>query len=519
MPLNITKSIKLSSEANQNSNYLGLGQERSGSALRSNVPAPTGGLNTRDSESAMEPTDAVIMENWFPSQGSVSTRKGFIEYATGLSGYIETLIEYNAGATRKFICCNSSQINDITNPASIVSIGTGFTNARWQWANFNAYLIMVNGADTPQTFDGTTLAASTISGSGLTVSQLDGINIHKNRVYVWSSNAQDVWYGATNAIGGVFTKFQLSRVAPFGGNLVSMMTWNLDGGNGVDDYAVFLMSSGDVLLYQGSDPATWALLGTYKIGRPIAIRGAKKVAGDIMMITDQDFVFFSEVFKNDGAVTQRSKLSGAAIDAVNSYSSNYGWEVVLYPKGGWLMVNVPVATNQTYIQYVINTITGTATKFTDMNAVTWGNYNNNIYFGGNGKVYKADEGFSDNSNYIVCDVQAAYSNLGSPQEKTVNSFRNIIKADGTVAINAIVNFDYGKEQTSQDVNSSVASGSFWDVSFWDVALWSPEGLTRNDLVYSSGQGVDVGMRLKTSLNGQQLNWYRTDYSVTVSNIL
>jgi hypothetical protein len=154
-----------------------------------------------------------------------------------------------------------------------------------------------------------------------------------------------------------------------------------------------------------------------------------------------------------------------------------------------------------------------------MNACTWGNYNNNLYFGGNGKVFKADDGFSDNGEFIVCDTQAAYSNLGSPQEKTVNAFRNIIKADGSVAINTIVNFDYGKENTSQSVNSSASSGSFWDVSFWDVALWSPEGLTRNELVIASGQGVDVGMRLKTSLSGQQVNWYRTDYSVTVSNIL
>lgn len=519
MPVQFKKNTALSKEFNTNANYTGLAQERAGSALRSNIPAPTGGLNTRDSESIMEPSDAVIMENWFPDQGSVSTRKGFTEYATGLTGFVETLMEYNAGTTRKFICANSTQLNDITNAASITSVGTGFTNARWQWVNFNAYLIMVNGADTPQTFDGTTLAASSINGSGLTPSQLNGINVHKNRVYVWDSNAQDVWYGATNAIGGTFTKFQLSRVAPFGGNLVSMMTWNLDGGNGVDDYAVFLMSSGDVLLYQGSDPASWSLLGTYKIGRPIAIRGAKKVAGDILIITDQDFVFFSEVFKNDGAVTERSKLSGAAISAVNSYGSNYGWEVMLYPKGGWLLVNVPVANNATYHQYIINTITGAATKFTGMNASTWGMYNNSLYFGGNGKVYLADNGFSDNSNDIVCDVQAAYSNLGSPQTKIVNGFRNTIKADGSVVINTIVNFDYGKASTNQITSSTAVSGSIWDIALWDVSYWSPEGLTRNELIYASGEGVDVGMRIKTSLNGQQVNWYRTDYSVTVSNIL
>jgi hypothetical protein len=518
MPLQLNQLNKLSSGSRLATSYAGLQNQRSGTALRQNVPAPTGGLNTRDSESAMEVTDAVIMENWFPGQGSVSTRKGFTEYATGLTGEVETLIEYNAGATRKFICANSDELNDVTNPAAISNLGSGFANARWQSASFNAFVLMVNGTDTPQTFDGTTLAASTISGSGLTPANLDGINVHKNRVYAWSTNAQDVWYGATNAIGGSFTKFQLSRVAPSGGNLTSMMTWNLDGGDGVDDYAVFLMSSGDVLLYQGSDPASWALVGTYKIGAPVAIRGAAKVAGDIVLITDQDFVFFSQVFQNDGAVTQRGKLSGAALEAVNKYSSNYGWEVTLYPKGGWLLFNVPVATNSTYVQYVINTITGAATKFTGMNARTWGLFNEKLYFGGSGVIYLADNGFNDNDNYIQCDVQAAYSNLGSPADKTVNSYRNTVQADGTVVLNSIVNFDYGKAFTSQTASSSV-TGSFWDVSYWDVALWSPEGLTRRELVYASGQGVDLGMRIKTSLNGQQVNWYRTDYSVTVSNIL
>jgi hypothetical protein len=137
--------------------YPTLDQERNGQALRVNVPCPSGGLNTKDSESAMDPMDALIMENWFPNQGSVSTRKGFTEYATGLSGYVETLMEYNANTIRKFICANGTTLNDITNPASIISVGTGFTNARWQWVNFNAYLIMVNGADSPKTFDGTTL--------------------------------------------------------------------------------------------------------------------------------------------------------------------------------------------------------------------------------------------------------------------------------------------------------------------------------------------------------------------------
>lgn len=501
-----------------NKPYNGIDGERQGQALRANVPSSTGGINTRDSQSTMDVKDAVIMENWFPSQGSVSTRKGFTEYATGLTGDVETLIEYNANTVRKFLCANSDEVNDITNPSSIVNLGSGYSNARWQYINFNAYAILVNGEDTPKTFDGTTWTDSTITGSGLTPAQLNGINVHKNRVYVWNSNAQDVWYGATNAIGGTFTKFQLSRVAPTGGNLIAMATWNLDGGNGVDDIALFLMSSGDVLAYQGSDPASWELIGTYKIGRPLAIRGARKVAGDVAIITDQDFVFFGEVFKNDGVITSRTKLSGAILEATNNYSSNYGWEIALYPKGGWLLINVPVAANSIYIQYVINTITGASTKFSGMNARTWGSYNNNIYFGGDGVVYKADDGYDDNGDYIVCDVQSAYNNLGSPAEKTMNSFRNTIKADGNVSLNTIINFDYGSNNTSQSV-SSVSIGTPWDTSPWDTSHWSPENTVRNELVLSSGSGVDVGMRIRTSLKGQQIFWFRTDYSVSVSNIL
>ena len=495
--------------------YQGLAQERNGQALRQNVPSPFGGLNTKDAESAMEPTDAVLMENWFPSQGAVVTRKGYTEYATGLNGNVETLIEFNAGASRKFLCANADEINDITNPASVSTLGTGLSNARWQWVNFNGSLLLVNGADTPQVYAGSTLTNSDISGP--TIANLIGVNVHKNRVYAWEDDSQSFWYGATNAIGGAFTEFNLSRIAPSGGNLTAMATWNLDGGDGVDDYALFLMSSGDAILYQGSDPGdatNWSLVGTYRIGSPITTRGIKKVGADVAIITNQDFILFSEVFKSGKLATNSTALSGAAIEAVNNYSSNYGWEVATYPKasiGGWLIFNVPVATNTTYVQYIINTITGAATKFSGMNARTWGLYNDSLYFGELGKVMKADDGLNDNGNFIVCDAQASYSDLGSPQEKVVNEFRNIIKTDGNVSINTVVSFDYGQSTVSQNT-SSTSLGTQWDVAQWDSFQWAPENQTRNELVISSGEGVALGMRIKVSLNGQQLFWYRTDYS-------
>ena len=76
-----------------------------------------------------------------------------------------------------------------------------------------------------------------------------------------------------------------------------------------------------------------------------------------------------------------------------------GWEIILYPKastGSWLLFNVPVATNSTYVQYMINTVTGAAAKFSGMDSRTWGLFSDDLYFGDSTKVMKADDGLNDN---------------------------------------------------------------------------------------------------------------------------
>jgi len=494
--------------------------ERNGQAKRVNIEAPFGGLNTRDSESNMEKTDAIVLENMIPDQGAVRSRNGFTEYCS-ITGYVQTLIEHFSAGNRKFLACHNGKISNITNPASVVELGSGYLTDKWQYVAFNGYTLMVNGQDSPIKYDGSTITSNAINPTGGTASALNGINIFKNTVYVWDTNYPYFWHGAVNAIAGTFTKFDLSYVCPEGGNLLKMITITRDGGAGVDDYSAFIMSNGYAIVYEGDDPSklsNWALVGVYRIGKPMSIRSTVKVAGDVAIITNQDFILFSTALGNEGQQTQNTKLSGAVQLATRNYSSNYGWEVVSYPKKALLFFNVPVATNQIYEQYGFNTITGAGFKFTGLNAITWGIYNEDLYFGGNGKVYKADNGLEDNGSYIICKAQSAYNNLGSPAEKIVNGYRNTFRVDGSATINTIVNFDYAKN-SSQQSNSIEAIGAEWDVAEWDIAEWSSENQTQNKLIYSSGQGVDVSMRIEANLKGQQLSWYRTDYSVNVNNIL
>lgn len=495
-------------------------QERNGQALRVNIPAPYGGLNTRDAESNMEPTDAIVLENFIPQQGSVMSRNGYVEWCS-LDGNVETLIEHFSGNSRKFLACHNGKISNITNPASITILSSNYTNNKWQSISYNGYTLMVNGSDAPIKYDGTTITSNSIDPTGGTASALNGINIFKNAVYVWNTNLPYFWHGAINAISGTFTKFDLSFVCPNGGNVLQMITISRDGGAGVDDYCAFLMSNGYAVVYEGDDPSkanSWALVGVYKLAKPMSIRSSMKTAGDVAILTKQDFILFSTALQNEGQLVQSTKLSGVVLDVVNKFANNYGWEVVSYPKKALLFFNVPIATNSTYEQYGFNTITGAAFKFTGMNAFTWALYDDDLFFGSNGKVFKADTGQADNGNYIVCKAQSAYNNLGSPAEKIVNSYRNTIKLDSSATLNSIVNFDYS-ENSSRQTTSFTGIGAKWDESAWDVTAWSPENQIQNKLIYASGQGVDLSMRIEINIKGQNISWYRTDYSVNVNNTI
>jgi hypothetical protein len=501
-------------------NYIGLDRERFGLNVPFSVPSPTGGLNTRDNEALMPPEDALKMTNVIPYVGRVVSRNGYSTFATGLSGNVETLAQYYSGTNRKFIAASDGNVYNATAGGDVSSstLGTGFSNARWQTNNFRGTLVMVNGADDPQGYDGSSLSPLTISGSGLTVSTLKGVMAHKNRLWFWDGVSQEAWYAAIDTIGGSLTKFPLSSVGQFGGHLVAIASWSIDGGAGIDDYQIFFMSGGDILIYQGTDPAVdYALIGKFTLSSPVSQRTVLSLAGDIAIVNQNDLVFFSQVFRNGGIVTNLSKLSGAIQEAVKAYKDNFGWEIFSYKKSGWLIINVPKTTNSSYEQYVINSINGSAWKITGWNARTFGTYNENLYFGGNTEIYFADNGTLDGVNGIETDVQQAYSTMGYTLPKSINYYKPIIKTDGNVTINFSMFYDFDKSQLSQEVNLE-SVGTAWDTVLWDTAYWSPQNSTRTTQYLASGQGRNISIGFTTTLKSQTLEWYSTDYSLTINRL-
>lgn len=479
---------------------------------RVSLPPPIGGWNTRDDPVQMRPIDATHLKNFWPRRRDVQMRRGYTEYATGVgSGNVDTVVEFFDGTTRKMLACSPTNIYDATGGGAATSLAGSMTSGRWQTAMMAGTMGLVNGADSPQTYDGSTISAMTVSGSGLTTSNLIGINIFKSRSYFWEDGGRSFWYSSVNTLGGALTEFDLTETARFGGYLVAMENWTVDGGDGVDDFAVFIMSSGEVIVYQGSDPGSssdWAKVGSYRIPPPLDIRGSVRVGAEIMVLTENDIISVPSAFK--APAPPASKLAGAIGVSGPAYRTNTGWDAIYYPKRSMLLLNVPIASDQ-FEQYVINLQNGSPARFTNQNARCWGIYDNDLYFGGtDGVVYLADTGTDDNGSNIEAEARQAWSDLGVPGNKQVTAFRGVWSGTSGFKAGMAIGMDYENATVTQAVTTG-GSGTPWG-SPWGSPWGATQGII-DEWELGGGVGQVISPQVSIAVQDELPVWYRTDLTV------
>lgn len=448
-----------------------------------------------------------ISTNIFPvslgADGSTPTGSQPILYLNGSASSFQT----NKGSGGSYIT-TGSLTNSISTPATAgLSLGSGYTNGRWQSAMFLNNLFMCNGFDTPQIYNGSTLANATLTGP--TIANLIGCNVYRNRLWVWEKNKQSVWYSATSTIGGAYTQFNLYDVGFFGGNLIGCATFTHDGGNGPDDYICFVLSSGQVLVYSGDPASTFSIVGVFQTGLPLDVRAVCQFGGDVLIGTVNDYVLLSQIIS---ASYVPSKISGAVQAAAAAYSTNTGWQTISWSKGALLLVNIPT-TSTTFDQHVFNTVTGAWTKYTNIPSYCWCIYNGDLYFGGNnGVVYKAETGLDDDGSVISGDVTQAFSSLGMNGRMLVRGYRPVIQADGALTYNSGISYDFQTKPVTQ-TTSSVQSGPFWNQAYWDTSLWGQAAAIIQDWKTGFGRGYQAAVRLVIQTSDQNVYWYRTDFLI------
>ena len=145
-------------------------------AVTASVPSPIGGWNARDSVAEMNPLDAVVLDNFYPTPSEIQLRKGYTEYATGITGQVDTLMQYSGGSTSKLFAAAGSVIYDVSSAGAATSVVTGQGSDRLQYVNASTaggnFLVAVNGADAPLIYDGTNWIKYATTSTAQTISNL-----------------------------------------------------------------------------------------------------------------------------------------------------------------------------------------------------------------------------------------------------------------------------------------------------------------------------------------------------------
>ena len=506
-------------------------------------PAPTGGLNARDSLANMPATDAITMDNFFPSTTSVTLRNGYTDWKTGLPADVESLMPYTSTTAQKLFAASLTSIYDVTTQGVVgAAVVSAQTNARWQHVNYGTtggqFLYCVNGADSPQLYNGTawqavTGASAPIAITGVTTSTFIHVNVYKNRLFFIPINSFSYWYLPVNSLGGAASQVDLTPLFKLGGYLMAMVTWTIDNAAGVNEYAVFLSSEGEIAMYQGSDPSSgtaWGLVGMFRIGRPVGRRCFVKVGSDIILITADGFFPLSKALLTDRSQIRDAisdKIVNLVTNDVQNYSDHFGWDAILYPIGNKLIINVPQIEGDTQYQYVMNCITGAWCRFTNWDANCFALMGDAMFFGGNlgtaaGTAYvaKADYGTSDAGAYIFGEVKTAFQYFGNPGvQKQFKMVRPVFQTAGIMRAALAMDVDYADVYPTATPTFSGTSGTAWNVGAWNTFPWGDVSSIKKDWQGVSGIGFAGALHMRIVNNASAVQWQSTEYVLETGGVL
>lgn len=578
-------------------------------AKTASVPAPLGGWNARDSLAEMSPMDAVQMINMFPTPSDVTLRKGYSKASTGITGRVNSLMNYSEIGTYKLFAAAGTKIYN-AKPSTAVEVFSGITNDKFQHVNITTagghFLVACNGADPTLMYDGsnwfkiaTTSTAQTISSithvgavatlttasahglitgnrvtiTGASSSEYNGtyvitvtgtttftytmastpasdatvvgtytvlgitgvdsstfinVNLFKNRLYFTQKDTLKCWYLPVDSIAGAASPLDFGGIARNSGYLQAMGTWTLDAGQGADDYAVFVTSMGEVIVYNGTDPATadtWALKGVWQLGQTFNRRCFFKWAGDLLLLTQDGLVPLASALQSsrlDPRVNLTDKIFYAVSQAATQYYALDGWQINYFASENMLILSIPTANGME--QYVMHTITKSWARFTGIEAFCWEvSGDNDMHFGGEGFVGTFYTSFADDDKNITATVQQAYSYFDTRgQQKRFTMVRPILlTANGIPAIAVGVNTDFDTQNITGQVtfNPGTIQTGVWDTSTWDNAIWGGNLAVNKAWLGVTGIGYSAGIYMTMAAQGIEVHWASTDFVMEAGGVI
>ena len=391
--------------------------------------------------------------------------------------------------------------------------------------------LLANGEDVVKSFNGSVIASPAFTG--VTLSTLDHVHVYKTRAYFVEKDTQSMWYGDVGAIAGALTEFDFSGVTGIEGNLVFTSHLKGDGGDGgQDDIFVAVFAGGDMLAYSGSapgDPTDWALVGRFRIGRPLSRLAYMAAEDDLYIITDRGYeqasklVAYGDLYAENALFS--SKIQLEVNERIQELGANIDWRIWRYPKEQMMFFQVP-RSGSARAAHVRNINTGAWTDFQDLMHYSFGLFQGNFYFGSNdGVVYQFGAGaVDDNGSEIRADAQQAWTNMGSPGvNKHIHLVKPFLFATARPAISINMGANYDTIPLASFSSAGSASGAIWATAssgaIWDTAIWAGSDATFADWYSRNALGDAIGLRLAVQSGSYQTRWNQTTVEYTLGGYL
>jgi hypothetical protein len=499
------------------------------------MPPPMGGLNSISAGSAMPPTDCLRLYNMVPAEQGLRARLGSREWCTGLTGaadnYVRSVHAFTGsaknGATNRLYAMTSSGIWDVTSssaaPTRVLDFVAATGDAGYGYStvmtaaggNYLLYCDEVNGYHVYSEATGswTAVPMGTSAGqvSGVSPASLVHVTVFKSRVWFTERDSGSAWYLPAGAVFGAATAFPMGREFRTGGPLVGLYNWTYDGGSGLDDSLVGISNGGDVVIYQGTDPANdFAKRGTWQVGAPPDGRDlVVSVGGDPWLLTRFGLQPLSQLVVGANAEVARSQLPTAKVASLftgimQSRASRKGWALRLHPEDGTLLVMVPTNEGQATEQLVMALANRSWSSYRDLPILSSAVLAGKLYYGTvDGKVgihdgYVDGITLADPSSYtpVQWALLTSFQSLGTARQKQVEMVRPTFLTDGSQpAYRVEARYRYNAMEVAP-VSQGPASGSVWDSATWDSAVWGGDLLATQSLNGTTGMGVDVAIAMR-----------------------
>lgn len=502
------------------------------------IPAPVGGLNFRESLTAMPPQDALVLENWIPRSYGCVIRGGYRLHAELLPTPAETLVSFSAAtaaASKFFACCRDGFIYDITASAgpawtpvtTTPAIPPQVNPGRFLGVNFTTtgthYFCMAGegaGYLTYDTVGGWIVRQQGVAAgevdlpAGVTLDMLDGVVSWKNQIIFIRANSTETYALPVNQVAGTATLFDFGPLFSKGGVIAGIAPWTVDTGAGLNDMLVIVSTMGDVLIYGGDgiSATNFAIQGRWFVGRvPVGRRFLAPYAGDLALVSERGMTYLSEILRGEGFSGDTNvgrKINPTLARQVHTTLTQPYWELRYLPSERVLMINAPEIAARSDVQYAMDVDSTGWCTFGGMEAITFDLLFDEPYFADSlGNVWHAFDYETDGESRtgtpgteLTGEMQTAFVIPGDEPyrlNRFLQAYASFTALDAP-KVRAQINTDWVLTAAPGAPGLAPAAGSRWDQALWDQAVWAPDSQTFKAWFGAIGIGYYGSLRMSTT---------------------